>query len=1020
MDAIVSNFDIGGFDFSSMIQPQWLDATAIEFGETQLSYRGLREAVEARVATLSAAICKGQVVALEMSKSADYVVNLLAILSAGAVVVPIDPSLPELRRSRMLNMIAPTLRVRPNVDLEVSGTVITPMIQRKSDVPAYVFFTSGSTGTPKAIIGSLMGLLQFIHWQGREFKVGPGHRVSFLTAIGFDVSLRDILLPLLHGATLAIPESEDAASPQATVDWLIRSRITHVHAVPSIARLWARSKKEGVLAIKTLFLAGEKLTAPLLAELREAFIETDEIVNLYGPTETTLAKFYHRLDAADFQRDADDPDIPVGKPLPGTQFYLAAAADDAARSWGRPNISQSFGEVVIVTPYASFGYLGSPEDMQNRFQACSDGMVAYRTGDLGRLTASGDLVIMGRRDDEVKINGIRIHPLEVEKAVASAPMVRDVAVVAQQRGDGELRLMAFWTAKAGESAQPHTAPRAHALSLLPRALVPTIWTRLEALPLNSNGKVDRKALPELAQRGDPRLLPRDAASHWLVGAVANILGIEIPSLGDDFFALGGTSLHVAFLIGRIKRELSKTIEFAALFEAPRLGSIADLIRAAPADRKVQIQAIANADSYPLSPQQRRWWNIYLPECNRSWATMVRSISLKGRFSTDAIREVVCDIVAAQDSMRLFFSKSNGKLRQHLHDCRDRDKIPLVVHDFSGEAPEASSRKLAAIRLTIANGEIDPLVWPLFRINVVAMPNGHTSVILAIHHMVSDGFSVGLLENALRNALERDDRYAPDLPFNYLSYAQWALQEEEHAFGPGSAAHVYWHELFRDPYQKIVFPERWVGDGHDRGQGYCHLVPAAIRAAVVETARRERLPEFSIYLAAKFLAWHEMLGREDIVIGTPAAGRDVPGTEGILGNFISLVLMSSRGPDRGNPIGYTREIMRSVAHAMTFQGYQYDRLVRSLGLPFEQDRFPLTTIFISYLNFDDSRAQPLAQAELGHSDLGLAVKFDVMSYVREHKDATSLQVQYRNNLFRAEEITAFVDRWLNAVQRIAMC
>jgi mycobactin peptide synthetase MbtE len=246
MNAADSNFDIVDFDFSSTIQPQWLDATAIEFGENQLSYRGLRKALEARVTTLSAAIRRGQVVALEMSKSADYVVNLLAILSAGAVVAPIDPSLPELRQSLMLNMVAPALRVQPHVDLRVSGTVITPMIRRKGDAPAYVFFTSGSTGTPKAIIGSLTGLLRFIHWQGREFRVGPGDRVSFLTAVGFDVSLRDILLPLLHGATLAIPESEDAASPQATVDWLIRSRITHVHAVPSIARLWARSKKEGV------------------------------------------------------------------------------------------------------------------------------------------------------------------------------------------------------------------------------------------------------------------------------------------------------------------------------------------------------------------------------------------------------------------------------------------------------------------------------------------------------------------------------------------------------------------------------------------------------------------------------------------------------------------------------------------------------------------------------------------------------------------------------------------------------
>jgi mycobactin peptide synthetase MbtE len=186
-------------DLFAIVRPQGLNVTALEFGETRLSYRDLQEAVGARVAKLRALPLKGRVVTLEMPKSANYVVNLLAILCAGAVVTPIDPSLPELRRSRMLEMVSPALRVLPDGDFEVLGAAISPAIRREADAPAYIFFTSGSTGIPKAIVGSRAGLLQFIQWQGREFKIEPGDRISFLTAIGFDVSLRDILLPLLHG-----------------------------------------------------------------------------------------------------------------------------------------------------------------------------------------------------------------------------------------------------------------------------------------------------------------------------------------------------------------------------------------------------------------------------------------------------------------------------------------------------------------------------------------------------------------------------------------------------------------------------------------------------------------------------------------------------------------------------------------------------------------------------------------------------------------------------------------------------
>jgi len=390
--------------------------------------------------------------------------------------------------------------------------------------------------------------------------------------------------------------------------------------------------------------------------------------------------------------------------------------------------------------------------------------------------------------------------------------------------------------------------------------------------------------------------------------------------------------------------------------------------------------------------------------------------LTGSYTIDTVRKAIYNIVSVQDSMRIFFTQDGDQLRQHVLENISEKDIDVLYHDIQSESEDIKPEKLDKIRLSIANKEIDPLNWPLFRVNLIALSPNKMCLIFAIHHMVSDGFSVGLIEDALRKKLEHNISYSPDLSFNYIAYANWA-NEEEKVYGKSSPAEKYWQELFKDPYEKIIFSEKWLGKDHDRGMGYCHRVPDNLRANVIATARREKLTEFSIYLAAKFLAWHKILNRNDIVIGTPAAGRDVTGTEEVLGNFISLVCMRSQISNPHNLCEYTNQIMRSVAKAMTYQGYQYDTLVKSLGLPLEQNRFPLTTLFISYLNFETLRSQPLPENELKHSDLGFAVKFDLMSYVSEHKDATSLQVQYRNNLFDRSDIEAFIQQWLLSIDDI---
>ncbi|MBC6420512.1 MAG: AMP-binding protein [Hormoscilla sp. SP12CHS1] len=685
MNEFVTHLDLRNYLFAGALQNP-----AVEYGNDAIPYKNIIERIEQRTKAFLPFLKTGDIVAINRPKSPEYVVDFLSVLFCGGIVMPIYGALPAYRRSQMVNI------VRPRVLIAADGNITQDRSVQPSAVPmngrraAYVFFTSGSTGRPKAILGSLDGLVEFIRWQGKEFKIGPADRVSFLTGLGFDVSLRDILLPLMHGATLVIPSENDLASPQSTVAWLVERGITRTHAVPSVAQIWARAQQDDRLALKTLFLAGEKLLAVAVDELRQAFPNITEFVNLYGPTETTLAKFFFRVKP---EINYPNGEIPVGLPIPGTDFRLSGNGE--------------VGEIVISTPHASFGYIGASEEENSRFTV-ADGLTTYYTGDLGRITNQGELVVVGRIDDELKVNGVRVHPNEVERALSRLDTINDVAVVGVKlTEDSESRLAAFWTAKAEVDTCAADAPRSDALTYLPQAIVPTIWRLLDSLPQNANGKIDRAVLQKhLYQSTTTTQAPVTDTEKWVLDAVANILSIPTPGIEDNVFALGCTSLHIAFLIGRIEDDLKKSLEFSDLFRTSVLKDIAATIDAAPAKEVFHIPPIGEKNRYHMSPQQRRWWNIYMPKGNRSWATMVRVIRFDKLVEANTVREALFKLVVQQDSMGLWFDESGPDIMLAKVVCPSLADIDVAQQDLSSLSQQDADSAMNDIRLRVANSEIN--------------------------------------------------------------------------------------------------------------------------------------------------------------------------------------------------------------------------------------------------------------------------------------------------------------------------
>src|SRR4249919_459247 len=360
------------------------------------------------------------------------------------------------------------------------------------DDPCYIYFTSGSTGTPKAILGRVRGLAHFIQWEIAAFSLGPGSRVSQLTGPSFDVYLRDVFAPLCSGGTVCIPPTPGILDPVLLAHWIERAAITLIHCVPSVFRLLLRQDlAPGKFpALKFVLLAGETLPPAAANVWIACFGERIRLVNLYGPTETTLAKLFYRLPATPIA----DTFVPIGRPITGAEAVLL---DDKLA----PCAQGELGEIFIRTPYRSLGYYDAPDlteaaFIRNPFSGATDDLI-YRTGDLARVLPDGNFRFVGRKDFQLKIGGNRVELGEIEARLQEHPGVREAVVLAREDRPGDTRLVAYYVPRSSADVAVVSAPelRAHLADLLPTFMVPALYVALESLPLSANGKLDRGALP---------------------------------------------------------------------------------------------------------------------------------------------------------------------------------------------------------------------------------------------------------------------------------------------------------------------------------------------------------------------------------------------------------------------------------------------------------------------------------------------------------------------------------------------
>nr|WP_272922435.1 non-ribosomal peptide synthetase [Streptomyces sp. SID685] len=993
------------------------------------------------------------VVAVALPRSADLVVTLLAILKAGAAYLPIDLNHPELRRTGILTEGRPACLVTTTgfrtgvdvhrIDLDDPDTAALidahpgdaagpPDGPAHPDNPAYLLYTSGSTGTPKGISMTYRGVANLACWQGHHLDDTPGRRLAMLSAVGFDLSPQEMLSCLVLGKTLVIVPEDVHRDSQRLAQWLARHRINELHGPMAMVDQLYRAAADAGLALPDLdqvAQAGEALV--LNAAVRGFHRGGARLHNLYGPAETHVAT----LCALPADVDRWPATASIGRPA-GTARVVVL--DDTLNlvPVGVP------GELFVGGAGIARGYAGRAGLTAERFVAdpFGVGQRLYRTGDRVRWTPDGTLEYLGRSDFQVKIRGFRIEPGEVESVIGAAPGVGEVIVVVHGAGPDK-RLVAYLTSRGRDIPVNDDfvpAIRARLRARLPAYMMPAAFVVLDALPLSRNGKVDRAALPApqaaRSHLGTGFAAPRGPLEAAICDIWADVIGVDRVGIHDNFFELGGHSLLATRVMTRIRRVLGVGVPLRALFDTPTAAGLATVVagllgtgdggdssdgEAVP----LLVRADRDAGSFPLSFAQQRLWFLDQLVPDNPFYNMHVAYRVTGPLDTGALARAVTEIVVRHEALRTRFVDEHGAARQVIDPPAE---VPVAVEELAdADDPVAEAVRRAEEE---ADRPFDLRRDRLIRVRVLRLGDTDSVLLLTMHHIVSDGWSIGVLWAELstlyagyRRGREPD---LPALPVQYLDFALW-----QRRWLTGAALERQWeywrHQL--DGLPQLELPTDRPRPAMPSYAGGVHPfdIPAPLCDRLARLGRDEGATLYMTMLAAFTVVLSRYSGATDIAVGAPIANRTHADVERIIGFFVNTLIM--RTDLAGDPT--FRELLARVREttlgAYTHQDLPFEYLVERIAPVRDPSRNPLVQVAFQIMNapgeklrLDDLRVESLTTADGGDEIRSVRTRFDLEVHLYEADGGLTGLVYYSAELFDAGTIEQLTRHFARVLDQVA--
>jgi len=1010
------------------------DAPALVHEDLRLSYAELNARAN-RLAhyLISLGVRPDHRVALALERGADFVVAMLATLKAGAAYVPLDPQYPSERLAFMLDDSRPkavlthssvqerlpasrALMTASVVELDDPAAPWAALSEADPDADAlgltpdhlaYVIYTSGSTGKPKGVMVPHRGLCNLVAAQTDALDVAHGSRVLQCASFSFDASVFEMVMALCHASTLYVPAPGALLAGQTLADAVRRHAITHLTLTPAV--LTSVEDEAAFASVRTLVVAGDACAQALVRR----WARGRRFVNAYGPTESTIWATYQTCDA-----DAANAP-PIGRPIANTAIYLLDAH-------GEPVPAGVAGEIFIGGAGVARGYLNRAELSRERFLddpfAGREGARMYRTGDLARRRGDGVLEFQGRNDAQVKLRGFRIELGEIESQLTRQPGVQEALVTLRDDASGERRLVAYLVGPQIPEAQHLRAALAKAL---PEYMLPAAFVTLAAWPLTPNGKLDRRALPSpdgeafVQREYEP---PQGPVEQALAEIWTELLRIERVGRRDHFFEIGGHSLLAMQLTSRVRQRLGQELELASVFASPVLSDLAERVAQAEASTLPPIRTGQRPAALPLSfAQQRLWFLAQMGEEANAAYHVPGGLRLRGALDEVALQAALDRIVQRHEVLRTRFGLEQGQPVQII----DADaRFALRKHDLSAAAD--LDAQVERWTLAEAHETFDLGTGPLIRGRLLRLAAHDHILLLTVHHVVSDGWSMSVLMRELGelyrayavDGLAPAEDPLPTLPVQYADYALWQRQWLDGAVLQRQLDFWRGHLLGAPALLELPGDRARPAVQDLSGGTLTFELDAELSQGLRALSQRHGTTLYMTLLAGWAALLSRLSGQDDLVVGTAGVNRSHAEVEPLIGFFVNTLAL--RIDVSGEPS--TAELLARVrATALAAQAHNdvpFQQVVEAVKPPRSRAHTPLYQVAFVMQNTPDGTLRlPQMEIEPILPDTTSA-QIDLWWSATEAGERIECSVVFAKALFDADTIVRWSGHWKTLLAAMA--
>ncbi len=982
-----------------------------------LSYETLARKVDQLADVLvKKGITNGDIIGIMVKRSLEMIVGMLGILKTGAVYLPIDSEYPDSRinyilrdsKAKMLLTQSSLERSVKNeietihIDLDNSFYDVEPsqskMISRADEI-AYIIYTSGSTGKPKGVMVEHRSIANTLFWRKNYYRFDENDRVMQIPSFSFDSSVEDIFTPLISGSGLVLLLEENRYNVEYIRTLIERNSISHFLIVPGFYKILLTEIPQGLKRLKCVTVAGEGFTEMLVKDHFKA-LPNVELYNEYGPTENSVCSTVYEF-------SINNTKVLIGKPITNVSCYIRNARGILAPVG-------VYGELSVSGKGLARGYLNNPELTLEKFvdNPYSEKAQMYLTGDVARWKPDGNIEYCGRYDHQVKIRGFRIELGEIEERLLKLETVKETVVLVKEDKNGEKYICAYLVS----DTKINVPGLKECLTKdLPDYMIPSKFMQLLHLPRSVNGKVDRNALPEPEiDAGEEYIPPRNELERKLVGLWADVLGLEYGLIGidSDFFGLGGHSLSATVLVSKIHKEFNVKLPLKELFKSSTVRQLGSVLKESSVrDEFVSIESVEEKEYYAVSSAQNRFYILQQMDLNLTAYNVPLTIELEGEVDKKKLADTFRKLVDRHESLRTSFHIINSKPVQKLH-----REVEFEIEYF-----DASQEKVT-IEEIIKNliRPFDLSTAPLLRVGLIKTDPLRQILMMDLHHIITDGVSHGILINDFIS-LYNNIPLSP-LSIQYKDYLQW-LQSQD-VQNTLSKQEGFWLKEFEGDIPVLNLPVDYLRPPVQSFEGNTigFEITEVETEALNDIARSEGATLFMVLLAIYNAFLFKISSQEDIVVGTPIAGRRHADLEKIVGLFINTLVLRDYPTGEKSFKLFLSEIKEKTIKAFENQDYQFEDLVEKIVIQRNMSRNPLFDVLFVLQNMLDTSGDIL-EKEMGglkikpYSHENKTSKFDLTLNSMETGGKLYIAIEYCSKLFKDETISRFIQYFRSIVSSV---